>query len=499
VSGFVITPEMVGLAVLFVLVAAILIGYPTAFTLMALGVIAGYIGLGLGSTGPNALLISYGFGSVAWDPDAARRVFDLFVQRTFSAVMKNDVLISVPLFLFMGYVIERAGTLDRLFRSIELALTRVRGSLLIATLLTCTVFATATGIVGASVTLIGLLALPAMLRSRYNVQLASGTIAAGGTLGILIPPSVLLILYGAVASVSIPRLYAAAFLPGLLLSGMYLLYILARVYTNPKLAPPLAKEEQEEALAAVQRLRSVQWAQRMLPPLRNRLGLILFNLLVSFVPLTALIAAVLGSILAGLATPGEAAAMGALGGLILAWAYGRLNWQNLKESVFLCARASAMVLWLLVGSSLFAGVFALLGGSALIERWIVGLGLNSGQFLFMSLLIIFILGWPLEWTEITIIFLPLFLPLLDNFGIDPLLFGILCAMNMQTAFLSPPVAMSAFYLKGVAPPSVTLNQIFNGMYPFMIFQIIAIAVVWFFPQIATALPDLIYGVPLRGR
>jgi tripartite ATP-independent transporter DctM subunit len=405
----------------------------------------------------------------------------------------------VQLFLFMGYVIERAGTLDRLFRSIELALTRVRGSLLIATLLTCTVFATATGIVGASVTLIGLLALPAMLRSRYDVKLASGTIAAGGTLGILIPPSVLLILYGAVASVSIPRLYAAAFLPGLLLAGMYLLYILARVYSNRNLAPPLPKEEQEEALAAVQRLRSVQVAQKYVPLMRTRLALVVFNLLVSFVPLTALIAAVLGSILVGLATPGEAAAMGALGGLILAKAYGRLTFQNLKESVFLCARASAMVLWLLVGSSLFAGVFALLGGSALIERWVVGLGLNSGQFLLLTLLIIFVLGWPLEWTETTIISLPLFLPLLDNFGIDPLLFGILCALNMQTAFLSPPVAMSAFYLKGVAPKSVTLNQIFNGMYPFMVFQLVAIAVVWFFPQIATGLPDMIYGVPLRGR
>jgi TRAP-type mannitol/chloroaromatic compound transport system permease large subunit len=499
VSGFVLTPEMVGLAMLFLLVAAIMIGFPTAFTLMALGVIAGLIGLGLNSRGPNAMLITYGFGSSVWDPDAARRVFDLFVQRTYSGVMKNDVLISVPLFLFMGYIIERAGTLDRLFRSLELALTKLRGSLLIATLLTCTIFATATGIVGASVTLIGLLALPAMMRSRYDVKLATGTIAAGGTLGILIPPSVLLILYGAVASVSVPRLYAAAFLPGLMLSGLYLVYILTRVYTNPRLAPPLPKEEQEEALASVQQLHSVQWAQRHFRFMRYRVALILFNLLVSFVPLTVLIVCVLGSILAGLATPGEAAAVGALGGLILAFAYGRLNMQNLKESVFLCARASAMVLWLLVGSSLFAAVFALLGGSALIERWIVSLGLNSGQFLLLSLFIIFILGWPLEWTEITIIFLPLFLPLLDNFGIDPLFFGIMCALNLQTAFLSPPVAMSAFYLKGVAPKSVTLNQIFNGMYPFMVFQILAMLLLWIFPQLATALPEAIYGIPLRGR
>jgi len=494
-----LTPELVGVTMLVLLCVAIMIGFPTAFTLLGLGVIFGYIGMGLDSRGPNALVVSYGFGQVIWDPDAARRVFDLFVQRTYSAVMKNDVLIAVPLFLFMGYIVERAGTLDRLFRSIELGLGPIRGSLLIATLLTCTIFATATGIVGASVTLIGLLALPAMLRSRYNVELASGTIAAGGTLGILIPPSVLLILYGAVAGVSVPRLYAGAFLPGLMLSSLYLLYIVGRVYTNAQLAPPLPREEREEALTAVRQLRAVRWASRNFPFMRNTVPLTIFNLLISFVPLTALIAAVLGSILLGIATPTEAAALGALGGLILAAVYGRLNRQSLKESVFLTARSSAMVMWLLVGSSLFAGVFALLGGSALIERWVLGLGLEGWQFFWLAQLIIFLLGWPLEWTEITIIFLPLFLPLLDNFGIDPLFFGIMVALNQQTSFLSPPVAMSAFYLKGVAPKGVSLNQIFNGMYPFMVFQLIALVVLWFFPQLATGLPAAIYGEQFRGR
>jgi tripartite ATP-independent transporter DctM subunit len=276
-------------------------------------------------------------------------------------------------------------------------------------------------------------------------------------------------------------------------------YILVRVYTNPRLAPPLPKEEQEEALAAVQQLSSVRWAQRNVPLLRHRPALVLFNLLVSFVPLTALIVSVLGAILAGLATPGEAAAVGALGALILAYAYGRLTLQSLKESVFLCARASAMVLWLLVGSSLFAGVFALLGGSAFIESFVLGLGLNTWQFFWLAQIIIFLLGWPLEWTEITIIFLPLFLPLLARFDIDPLFFGIMVALNQQTSFLSPPVAMSAFYLKGVAPKGVTLNQIFNGMYPFMVFQLVAMLILWFVPQMATALPDAIYGVQLRGR
>lgn len=467
------TPELLGLVMLGLLCVAILIGFPTAFTLMALGVIFGYLGFGLNQYGPTSLLINFGVGSVIFDPEKARLVFDLFVQRAFS-VMTNDVLTSIPLFLFMGYIVERAGTLDRLFRSIQIALGPVRGSLLIATLATATIFATATGIVGASVTLLGLLALPAMLRAGYDPKISAGTIAAGGTLGILIPPSVLLILYGAVAGVSVPRLYAAAFIPGLLLSGSYLIYILVRAYSDPKLAPTLPKEERDF-------------------PLR----VIATSLLTSFVPLTGLIAAVLGSILFGIATPTEAAALGALGGILLAVAYRKLSWQNIKESVFLTARASSMVLWLLVGSSLFAGVFARLGGSRLIEEWVLGLGLASWQFFWLAQFIIFLLGWPLEWTEITIIFLPLFLPLLSVFDIDPLFFGIMIALNQQTSFLSPPVAMSAFYLKGVAPKSVTLNQIFRGMYPFMALQILMLLVLWFVPQLATLLPDVIYGPSTR--
>ena len=438
------SPELLGLIQLGLLCVAILIGFPTAFTLMALGIIFGFIG----------------FGPL---------VFNLLVQRTY-AVMTSDVLIAVPLFLFMGYIIERAGTLDRLFRSIQLALGPIRGSLLLATLITCTIFATATGIVGASVTLMGLLALPAMMRARYNVELSTGVIAAGGTLGILIPPSVLLILYGAVAGVSVPRLYAGAFLPGLMLSSLYLLYILTRVYSNEKLAPPLPAEERQFPVA-----------------------LILRSLLTSFLPLTLLIGAVLGSILIGLATPTEAAALGALGGILLAAAYGKLNLQTLKESVFLTARASAMVLWLLVGSSLFAGVFARLGGAAMIENWVLSLGLSPLAFFWLAQIIIFLLGWPLEWTEITIIFMPLFLPLLQQFDIDPLFFGIMAALNQQTSFLSPPVAMSAFYLKGVAPREISLNQIFRGMYPFMIIQIISMIVLYYWPQLALWLPDAIYG------
>jgi TRAP-type mannitol/chloroaromatic compound transport system permease large subunit len=468
-----LSEPVLGLIMLTIMIGAIMIGFPTAFTLMALGVIFGYLGRG-------------------------PAVFDIFVQRTFG-LMTNDVLIAVRLCIFMGYIIERAGTLDRLFRSILVATGPLRGSLAIATLQTCTIFATATGIVGAAVTLMGLLALPAMLRAGYDVKFAAGTIAAGGTLGILIPPSVLLILYGSVAGVGVPRLYAAAFLPGLMLSSLYLIYILARAYMDPKLAPPLPPEERRAALETFDLTPRIG-SHRFGPPViikDNPVAQIPLMLVTSFLPLTALIGAVLGSILAGWATPTEAAALGAFGGLVLAFLYGRLRWDTFKESVYLTARTTAMVTWLFVGSGLFAGVFAILGGSKVIEEWIVGLGLPSWAFFWLAQFIIFLLGWPLEWTEITIIFMPLFLPLLDKFRLDREYFGIMAALNQQTSFLSPPVAMSAFYLKGVAPPHVTLSQIFAGMYPYMAIQCLSMVVLWFFPQLATWLPDAIYGPSIR--
>lgn len=435
---------MLAVLMLVLLCVTILIGFPTAFTLMALGITFGFIGF-------------------QWI------VFDLMVQRTFF-VMRNDVLPAIPLFLFMGYVIERSGTLDRLFRSIQYATGPLPGSLALATILTGTIFATATGIVGASVTLLGLLALPAMLRAGYQVQFAAGAVSAAGTLGILIPPSVLLILYGFVAGVSVPRLYAGAFLPGLMLASLYVAYVLVRSAITPSIGPPLPKEE------------------RNVP-----IGQVVLMVLTGLVPISLIILAVLSSIFFGVATPTEAAALGALAAIVLAASYRRLNWVMFKESVFLTARASAMVGWLLVGSSLFAAVFARLGGSAFISDWVVSLGLEPWQFFWLAQLIIFLLGWPLEWTEITIIFMPIFLPLLDKFGIDPLFFGIMAAMNQQTSFLSPPVAMSAFYLKSVAPKWVTLNQIFQGMYPFMAIQVLAMGVLWIFPQLATALPEIVYG------
>ncbi|OKH20424.1 C4-dicarboxylate ABC transporter [Hydrococcus rivularis NIES-593] len=435
--------EVLGVIMLIVMVLAILLGFPTAFTLMGLGVIFGFIGAG-------------------------PLVFELLVQRTYG-VMTNDVLLAIPLFIFMGYIIERAGILDDLFRSIQLVMGPIRGSLAIATLLTCTIFATATGIVGAAVTLMGLLALPAMLRANYEVKFSTGIVAAGGTLGILIPPSVLLILYGATAGVSVPKLYAGAFIPGLLLSLSYLIYLLVRVYTNPNLGPALPKEERTVPLPKLLRM-----------------------LATSFLPITVLILSVLGAILFGVATPTEAAAVGAIGGLVLAAFHRQLTFQNLKESVYLSMRSSAMVCWLFIGSSIFAAVFALLGGSSAIEQFVTGLGLPPTLFLIVVLIIIFLLGWPLEWTEIIVIFMPIFLPLLDRFDIDPLMFGILNALNLQTSFLSPPVAMSAFYLKGVAPKHITINQIFAGMYPYMALQLAVMLLVMIFPNLVYFLPNLLF-------
>ena len=494
-------PEL-GVLMLFLFVVFIMLGFPIAFTLMALGVFFGYFAMG-------------------------DLVFSLLVQRTYS-VMTNDVLISIPLFVFMGYVIERANILDRLFRSLQLAAGPMPASLAVATLVTCAIFATATGIVGAVVTLMGLLAFPAMLRAGYDVRIASGVICAGGCLGILIPPSVMLILYGATAGVSVVKLYAGALFPGLMLAGLYVLFTMILAALNPKMAPKLPAEE------------------RNVP-----LGVILWSLVTSFMPLFALVAAALGSIVFGLATPTEAAAMGSLGALILAavygadysrtWAvrlvqvYGALaallilylliagfsainvdrrvlmvmgfitigvgivliprstfDFAQLKDSVFLTARTTAMVCWLFIGSFLFSAIFAYLGGHEPIEKFVLALNLDTLGFMILAQVIIFILGWPLEWTEIIVIFMPIFLPLLKTFNVDPLFFGLLVALNIQTSFLSPPVAMAPFYLKGVAPSWVNINDIFRGVLPYLFIVIISMVMLYSFPQIGLWLPNYLY-------
>ncbi len=441
------TDPQLGVFMLILFVGLIMLGFPIAFTLIAMGV--GFAWLAFDGN---------------WEP-----VMSLLVQRTWS-VMTNDVLISVPLFVFMGYIVERANILDRLFRSIQLAAGALPGSLALATLLTCALFATATGIVGAVVTLMGLLAFPAMLKQGYDVRLSAGVVCAGGCLGILIPPSIMLILYGATAGVSPVQLYAGAFFPGLMLAGMYMVYVVIRVMINPALAPPLSKVERDVPFATIVR-----------------------ELLTSFVPLALLIFSVLGAIMFGVATPSEAAAIGALGALVLAAAYRSLTFEKLKESVFLTARTSAMVCWLFVGSFTFSAVFAILGGDAVIKDFVVGLDLSPLMFLIVTQIIIFILGWPLEWTEIIVIFVPIFLPLLDHFGIDPLFFGILIALNIQTSFLSPPVAMAPFYLKGVAPKHVNINDIFAGVTPFIFIVLLAMVLLYMFPAIGMWLPNYLYG------
>ncbi len=445
-------PSIVALIMLGILVSAIMIGFPVAFTLMALGVIFGYWAY--------------------FQPDQAffdNRVFYLLTQNTFTT-MNNDVLVAIPLFLLMGYMVERSNLLDKLFFSIQLALKRVPASLAVATLITCALFATATGIVGAVVTLMGLLAFPQMLKAGYDVKLASGVICAGGCLGILIPPSIMLIVYAAMAGMSVVQLYAAAVIPGFMLAGMYCVYVMVLAIFNPHLAPPLPKEEGNVPV-----------------------GKVLLMVAKSFVPLALLILCVLGAIMFGLATPTEAAAVGALGAVVLALAYRSFTWGRLKESVYLTARTSAMVCFLFVGSATFAGVFGYLGGQAVIEKFVLGLNMNPIMFLIVAQLIIFLLGWPLEWTEIIIIFVPIFLPLLPHFQIDPLLFGLLVALNLQTAFLSPPMAMAAYYLKGIAPKHVLLTQIFRGCMPFLYIVLLAMLLVYVFPQVVMWLPKAIYG------
>lgn len=646
-----ITNGHIGLVMLALVVVAIMLGFPTAFTLMGMGMLFAYFAYHSG-------------GQTAGG--AMRQTLDLMVQRAYS-VMASDVLIAIPLFVFMGYLVERANLISKLFTSLHLALAPVPGSLAVATLVTCALFATATGIVGAVVTLMGLLALPPMLRAGYDVRVSAGVITAGGCLGILIPPSVLLIVYGATAGVSVVQLYAGAFFPGIMLAGLYILYVIIIAKVKPALAPPLTAEQRVVPLpapllalgvtgdryavpalmAALKGKRNANVSTRYLlqqlfvallplllflvvalmsyraattveaapaesglqqiggepsaapsegglqeppagadepeqgglaePPSDDKLAeppssnsglaeppsepaaaasaqapavqepatqaiaeppaataqaplageaatskpasstywiglamgavallvyyaLLSFSrleifkmLLASFFPLLIMILAVLGSIVFGLATPTEAAAVGALGGFILAAAYRQLNLTMVKESVFLTAKTSAMVCWLFVGSAIFSAAFALLGGQALVEQWVLGMELTTVQFLVLSQIIIFVLGWPLEWTEIIVIFMPIFVPLLDNFGVDPLFFGLLVALNLQTAFLSPPVAMSAFYLKGVAPKHVTLNQIFAGMMPFMGIQVLAIVLLYNFPAIGLWLPQVLYG------
>lgn len=448
-------PE-VAILMLSLFIMLVLLGFPVAFTLLAMGVAFGYYAY-------------FEAGSIEAVADVFNNnIFYLLNQNTYS-VMENDTLVAIPLFLFMGYVVERANIVNRLFEALQMAARNLPGSMAVAALITCAVFSTASGIVGAVVTLMGLLAYPAMMKANYDKSFAAGVICAGGTLGILIPPSIMLIVYAAIADLSPLRLYAAAVVPGFLLAGSYIVYVIIRATINPSIAPKPRNED--------------------VPPAR----VIYWQLLTSFVPLTLLIMTVLGSILGGLATPAEAAAMGALGAMVLAVLYRSLNWEMLKQSVYLTAKATAMVCWLFVGSWTFASVFSYLGGHEVIETFILSFDLAPWQFLVLAQLIIFLLGWPLEWSEILIIFVPIFLPMLDTFGINPYFFAMLVALNLQTSFLTPPMAMSAFYLKGVLGKVIELMEIFRGLMPYLAIVIFVMFLMYQFPGIALWLPDVLFG------
>ena len=470
------TDPQIAIMMLGLFILIVFLGFPIAFTLMAMGIGFGYYAYyDEGRMWRKFLRMDE--DSSWWDQTSAwidgffnSRIFDLFVNQTYS-VMSNEVLTAIPLFLFMGYIVERANIVDRLFTTLNVASRNLPGSMGVAALITCALFATATGIVGAVVTLMGLLALPAMLKARYDPSFAAGIICAGGTLGILIPPSIMLIVYAASSGVSIVRLYVGALLPGLTLVGLYLIYVIGRSILQPSVAPRPSADE--------------------VPDVSR--GQLFIMLATSFFPLAFLILSVLGSILFGLATPSEAASIGALGGIFLAFAYRAMTWQRMRESVYLTVRTTAMVCWLFVGSYTFSSVFSYLGGEQVIAEFVLGLNLSPLQFLLIAQLIIFLLGWPLEWSEIIIIFVPIFLPLLEQFGIDPLFFGILVALNLQTSFLTLPMAMSAYYLKGIAPPELKLTQIFRGVMPFLACVIISMVLMYTFPSIVFYLPELFYG------
>jgi TRAP-type mannitol/chloroaromatic compound transport system permease large subunit len=580
------TDPALGLLMLGLIVVVIMMGFPTAFTLMGLGMFFGFI--------------AFYVPGESW---VHNRVFDLMVQRTYGA-MTNDVLISIPLFVLMGYVMERGALVDKMFYSIQLAFRRVPASLAVATLIVCTFWGIASGLVGAVVVLMGVIAFNPMLRAGYDVKLASGVITAGGTLGILIPPSVMIIVYAAVAGQSVVKLYAAAMLPGFFLAFLYLLYVVGWATINPKIAPRLPEEQTRVPVPEWVRQFQAAYSRNMLAALFSALlsplkakaikadgkpidyWTLIKNLCVALVPLTLaaltlwgvwwyvvihqqvaveaapealqqlgtpnlppsaappseagppadfymwywiifalmtlvvvryywrmdgdrfevlklltasvmplgiLTAVVLGVILLGITTATESAGVGAAGAFLLAFQARTLDWKRTKEAVFLTAKTTAMVCWLFVGSALFSGVFAILGGQALVEQWVLSLNLSPVQFMILSQAIIFLLGWPLEWTEIIIIFVPIFLPLLKHFNIDPVLWGTLVFVNLQAAFLSPPVAMSAFYLKGVSPPHVTLNQIFGGMMPYMLIVVLCMVIMYLWPGMSLWLPNYLYG------
>ena len=437
------SPELLGAVMLGLLIFVIFVGFPIAFTLLLLALVFGYLGLG-------------------------NTVFYLMVLQTIW-LMKEEVLCAVPIFIFMGYITEQAGLMERLFRVLQLAMAPLRGSLYIAVIITATVFAMATGIVGAAVTVLGIMAAPIMMKSGYSPRLSAGAIAAGGTLGILIPPSVMLIVMAPVLGVSVVKLYAAAFGPGFLLAGLYCLYTLIRSALNPALGPAVPPEDRAKSVT------ELVWA-----------------FLLGVVPLALLIGCTLGSILAGLATPTEASAVGASGAIVLGLAYRRLTLAGLKQAAISTLTTSSMVLFLAVASNVFGAIFARLGTAGLITNALLGLPVPAFGMLLIVMVLIFVLGWPFEWPAIVLVFLPIFSPVILGLKYDLVWFGALLAVNLQTAYLSPPVAMSAYYLRSVVP-QWELGTIYRGMADFMVIQLICLLLVMLFPEIAMWFPNWLFG------
>jgi tripartite ATP-independent transporter DctM subunit len=436
------SPEALGGVMLVALIAAICAGFPIAFTLLVVTVAFGYLGL----------------GSI---------VFDLIAFQTIG-LAKEEVLAAVPLFIFMGYMTEQAGLMERLFRAFRFALAPVRGSLYLAVILTATVFAMATGIVGAAVTVLGIMAGGTMIRAGYDTRLSAGVITAGGTLGILIPPSVMLIVMGPVMGVSVAKLYAAAFGPGFLLSALYIGYAMARSFLNPALGPPLPLEERASSV-----------------------GVVVRELATGLLPLALLISATLGSILAGLATPTEAAATGASGSILLAVGYRQLTWVRLREAMVKTMETTSMIVFLALTSNMFGAVFARLGTATIVTDALLALQVPSFVMLIVLNVIFFLLGWPFEWPTIVLVFLPILLPIVQVMQFDPVWFATLIAVNLQTTFLSPPVAMAAYYLKAVVP-QWELSDIMHGMMAFLVLQVIGLLVVMLYPPIATWFPNYLF-------
>jgi tripartite ATP-independent transporter DctM subunit len=437
------TPEILGLLLIGCMLFAIFIGFPISFTLIFLGFVFGYIG----------------FGDL---------VFYLMTFQ-FSSVMLEQTLAAVPLFIFMGILMEQAGLMERLFQAVQLMLSRVNGALFIAVLFVSTIFAAATGIVGASVTILGIMAAKTMNRSNYDVRLAAGTITAGGTLGILIPPSIMLVVMGPILEVPVTDLFAAAVVPGFMLAFLYTGYALVRCHLNPSLGPALPEDMRAESMGHI----FAEFCKGLIPP-------------------AALVFSALGSILFGLATPTEGAGMGAAGALLLCLAYRKLTWSGMQVALVKTLEISTLILFLVAASNFFGAVFSRLGTPTMLTEYLLAMDLPPMAVLFLIMALIFLLGWPLEWVPIVLIIIPILLPLVDQMGFNLTWFGILVAVNLQTAWLSPPVALSAYFLKGVVP-EWDLKDIYYGMMQFMGIQMIGLLLIIFFPQIALWLPGVIYG------